>query len=147
MTANDVAVLGVGLMGSFHVDALTRRVRGSRVVVVNDFLADKAAAVAESVGARAEADPIAAIHDPEVDAVLIASPGGAHEAQVDACLDAGVPVLCEKPLTTDVASAYRIVQKEAALGRSLVQVGFMRRSASIMPLDSTWKTATVRALA
>ena len=83
--------------------------------------------MAESVGARAEADPIAAIHDPEVDAVLIASPGAAHEAQVDACLDAGVPVLCEKPLTTDVASAYRIVQKEAALGRSLVQVGFMRR--------------------
>ena len=59
--------------------------------VVNDFLADKAAAVAESVGARAVADPIAAIHDPEVDAVLIASPGAAHEAQVNACLDAGVP--------------------------------------------------------
>ena len=122
-----IAVLGVGLMGSFHVDALTRRVRGSRVVVVNDFLPDKAAAVAESVGARAVADPLAAIGDPEVDAVLIASPGDAHEAQVDACLDAGVPVLCEKPLTTDVASAYRIVQKEAALGRPLVQVGFMRR--------------------
>jgi myo-inositol 2-dehydrogenase / D-chiro-inositol 1-dehydrogenase len=51
-----IAVLGVGLMGSFHVDALTRRVRGSRVVVVNDFLPDKAAAVAESVGARAVAD-------------------------------------------------------------------------------------------
>ena len=36
-------------------------------------------------------------------------------------------MLCEKPLTTDIASAYAIVQKEAALGRSLVQVGFMRR--------------------
>ena len=72
-------------------------------------------------------DPIAAIQDPEVDAVLIASPGPAHEAQVNACLDRGVPVLCEKPLTTDVASAYAIVQREAALGRSLVQVGFMRR--------------------
>ena len=36
-------------------------------------------------------------------------------------------MLCEKPLTTDIASAYRIVQKEAALGRSLIQVGFMRR--------------------
>ena len=36
-------------------------------------------------------------------------------------------MLCEKPLTTDVASAYGIVRKEAALGRSLIQVGFMRR--------------------
>jgi myo-inositol 2-dehydrogenase/D-chiro-inositol 1-dehydrogenase len=115
------------MMGAFHVDALSRRVRGARVVVVNDFFADKAAEVAESVGARTVADPIAAINDPEVDAVLIATPGAAHSAQVSACLDAGVPVLCEKPLTTDVASAYAIVQKEAALGRSLVQVGFMRR--------------------
>ena len=122
-----IAVLGVGVMGAFHVDALSRRIRGARVVVVNDFLADKAAALAQTIGARAVDDPIAAIHDPEVDAVLIASPGAAHEAQVNACLHAGVPVLCEKPLTTDVASAYAIVQKEAALGRSLVQVGFMRR--------------------
>ena len=36
-------------------------------------------------------------------------------------------MLCEKPLTTDIASAYAIVQKEAALGRQLIQVGFMRR--------------------
>ncbi|HWJ52153.1 MAG TPA: Gfo/Idh/MocA family oxidoreductase [Propionibacteriaceae bacterium] len=122
-----IAVLGVGMMGAFHVDALSKRIRGARVVVVNDFFADKAAAVAESVGARVVADPIEAVSDPEVDAVLIASPGAAHEEQVNACLDAGRPVLCEKPLTTDIDSAYRIVQREAQLGTTLVQVGFMRR--------------------
>ena len=36
-------------------------------------------------------------------------------------------MLCEKPLTTDIASAYAIVQKEKALGGQLIQVGFMRR--------------------
>jgi myo-inositol 2-dehydrogenase / D-chiro-inositol 1-dehydrogenase len=36
-------------------------------------------------------------------------------------------VLCEKPLTTDIGSAYAIVQKEKALGKQLIQVGFMRR--------------------
>ncbi len=41
-----VAVLGVGMMGAFHVDALSKRVRGAKVTVVNDFLADKAAEVA-----------------------------------------------------------------------------------------------------
>ena len=122
-----IAVLGVGMMGACHVDALSKRVRGARVVVVNDFFADKAATVAGSVGARVVADPIEAVRDPEVDAVLIATPGAAHEEQVNACLDRGVPVLCEKPLTTDIDSAYRIVQHEASLGRSLVQVGFMRR--------------------
>ena len=120
-------MLGVGLMGAFHAETLSTRVRGARVSVVNDFFTDKASEIAAGVGARVVEDPIAAIQDPEVDAVLIASPGAAHEAQVNACLDAGIPVFCEKPLTTDVASAYRIVQQEAALGRSLVQVGFMRR--------------------
>jgi myo-inositol 2-dehydrogenase / D-chiro-inositol 1-dehydrogenase len=122
-----IAVLGVGMMGAFHADALNKRVRGARVTVVNDFLADKAAEIADQVGARVEADPIAAIKDPEVDAVLIASPGDAHAEQLNACLDRGIPVLCEKPLTTDIASAYAIVQKEQALGKQLIQVGFMRR--------------------
>jgi myo-inositol 2-dehydrogenase / D-chiro-inositol 1-dehydrogenase len=122
-----IAVLGVGMMGAFHVETLSKRVRGAQVSVVNDFLADKAAEIAEAVGARAEGDPMAAINDPEVDAVLIASPGDAHAEQLNACLDRGIPVLCEKPLTTDIGSAYAIVQKERALGRQLIQVGFMRR--------------------
>jgi myo-inositol 2-dehydrogenase / D-chiro-inositol 1-dehydrogenase len=122
-----VAVLGVGMMGAFHVDALSRRVRGAQVTVVNDFLADKAKEIAGPIGARVEPDPIAAINDPEVDAVLIASPGDAHAAQLTACLDRGIPVLCEKPLTTDINSAHAIVQKERALGKQLIQVGFMRR--------------------
>lgn len=122
-----IAVLGVGMMGAFHVEALSRRIRGGTVTVVNDYSAERAAEVAASVGARVVADPFEAILATDVDAVLIASPGAAHEAQVNACLHRGIPVLCEKPLTTDVASAYAIVEKEAALGRPLVQVGFMRR--------------------
>nr|WP_294690696.1 Gfo/Idh/MocA family oxidoreductase [uncultured Friedmanniella sp.] len=122
-----IAVLGVGMMGAFHADALSSRIRGARVTVVSDFFADKANEVAARIGARVVADPIEAISAPDVDAVLIATPGKAHEEQVNACLERGVPVLCEKPLTIDVASSYALVQKEAALGRQLIQVGFMRR--------------------
>ncbi|HKH55594.1 MAG TPA: Gfo/Idh/MocA family oxidoreductase [Propionibacteriaceae bacterium] len=127
MTDLKVAVLGVGLMGAFHVDALTKRIRGAEVTVINDFFAEKAEQVASQVGARVVGDPIAAIQDPEIDAVLLATPGVAHAEQVNACLDRGIPVLCEKPLTTDVPSAYALVQKEKSLGRQLIQVGFMRR--------------------
>jgi myo-inositol 2-dehydrogenase/D-chiro-inositol 1-dehydrogenase len=122
-----IAVLGVGMMGAFHVGALSKRIRGAQVTVVNDFFPDKAAEVADPIGARVVEDPIEAINDPDIDAVLIASPGAAHGQQVNACLDRGIPVLCEKPLTTDIAAAYSIVQKEKALGRRLIQVGFMRR--------------------
>lgn len=122
-----VAVLGVGMMGGFHVEALSRRVHGATVTVINDYDHAKARTVAAGVGARAEADPFAAIKADDVDAVVIASPGAAHEEQVLACLDRGIPVLCEKPLTTDPTSALEVVKAEKRTGRQLVQLGFMRR--------------------
>ncbi len=123
-----IAVLGVGLMGSYHATTLTEAVKGARVTVINDFSADKAAEVAAAIpGARVVDDPFDAINADDVDAVVIATPGAAHEKQVLACLERGIPVLCEKPLTTSIDTAYEIVKKEAALGKKLIQVGFMRR--------------------
>lgn len=123
-----IAVLGVGMMGSFHATTLSTVVKGATVTVVNDFSADTAARVSAGIpGSRVVDDPFEAIAADDVDAVVIATPGVAHEAQVLACLERGIPVLCEKPLTTSIDTAYEIVKKEAALGRQLIQVGFMRR--------------------
>lgn len=123
-----VAVLGVGIMGADHVTRLTSRISGARVVVVNDFIAEKAEQIAAGIeGCRAISDPLDAIADPEVDAVVLATPGPTHEKQLLACLEHGKPVLCEKPLTTDVATSLEVVKREAELGKRLIQVGFMRR--------------------
>ena len=127
-----VAVLGVGMMGADHVARLHSRISGAQVVVVSDAFTEKAEQVAAEVpGCRVVADPLAAIGDPEVDAVLIATPGQFHEGQVLACIDRGIPVLCEKPLTMDAESSLALVRAEDAFaartGRRLVQVGFMRR--------------------
>ncbi|MDV3128217.1 Gfo/Idh/MocA family oxidoreductase [Mycobacterium sp. 21AC1] len=123
-----VAVLGVGIMGTDHVERLSSRISGARVTVVNDFIAEKAEAVAAGIpGCRAVADPLDAIADPDVDAVVLATPGPTHDKQLLACLEHGKPVLCEKPLTTDVESSLEVVRREAELGKRLIQVGFMRR--------------------
>ena len=58
MTDLRVAVLGLGLMGSFHTELLTSRIRGVQVTVVNDFVQAKAEEVAARIGARVVADPI-----------------------------------------------------------------------------------------
>ncbi len=130
-TATDdlrIAVLGVGIMGADHVARLTSRISGARVVVVNDFLTEKAETIAAGIpGCRAVTDPLDAIADPEVDAVVLATPGPTHDKQLLACLEHGKPVLCEKPLTTDVESSLEVVKREAELGKRLIQVGFMRR--------------------
>jgi myo-inositol 2-dehydrogenase/D-chiro-inositol 1-dehydrogenase len=68
-----------------------------------------------------------AIAGPDVDAVVLATPGPTHEKQLLACLEHDKPVLCEKPLTTDVETSLEVVRREAELGRKLIQVGFMRR--------------------
>jgi myo-inositol 2-dehydrogenase / D-chiro-inositol 1-dehydrogenase len=123
-----VAVLGVGMMGADHVDRIMRRISGARVAVVNDYLTEKAEQVAATApGARMVADPLDAIAAHDVDAVLLATPGPAHEKQLLACLEQRKPVLCEKPLTTDVETSLEVVRAEAALGTPLIQVGFMRR--------------------
>ncbi|PND59309.1 inositol 2-dehydrogenase [Mycobacterium sp. ENV421] len=123
-----VAVLGVGIMGADHVARLTSTISGAHVTVLNDYLTDKAEQIAAGLpGCRVVADPLDAIADPDVDAVVLATPGPAHEKQLLACLEHGKPVLCEKPLTTDVETSLEVVKREAELGKRLIQVGFMRR--------------------
>ncbi len=123
-----VAVLGVGVMGADHVARLTSKISGARVSVVNDYLTEKAEQIAAGIpGCRVIADPLGAIADPDVDAVVLATPGPTHEKQLLACLEHGKPVLCEKPLTTDVGTSLEVVKREAELGKRLIQVGFMRR--------------------
>ncbi|WP_370330654.1 Gfo/Idh/MocA family protein [Mycolicibacterium hippocampi] len=123
-----VAVLGVGVMGADHVTRITSRISGARVTVVNDYVTEKAEQIASQIdGCRAIVDPLDAIADPQVDAVLLATPGSTHEEQLLACLEHAKPVMCEKPLTTEVSTSLEIVRREAALDRPLIQVGFMRR--------------------
>lgn len=123
-----VAVLGVGVMGADHVQRIDRRISGARVAVVNDYVTEKAEQLAATIaGCRSIVDPLDAIADPDVDAVVLATPGPTHEKQLLACLEHGKPVLCEKPLTTDVETSLAVVRREAELGKRLIQVGFMRR--------------------
>ncbi|ANS69500.1 myo-inositol 2-dehydrogenase [Streptomyces lincolnensis] len=123
-----VAVIGAGRMGADHVRRIHEVTSGARVAAVVDVDAERAKAVAARAdGAPVHTDPVAAMAPSDVDAVLIASPGPAHEATLLAAFERGLPVLCEKPLTPDAAAALRVLEAERKLGRRRVQVGFMRR--------------------
>jgi myo-inositol 2-dehydrogenase/D-chiro-inositol 1-dehydrogenase len=123
-----IAVLGVGMMGADHVARISQKIAGAQVAVVNDYVSEKAEQLAATIpGCRAISDPLDAIADAGVDAVVLATPGPTHEKQLLACLEYGKPVMCEKPLTTDVATSLEVVKREAELGKRLIQVGFMRR--------------------
>lgn len=122
---NRIAVIGAGGMGSFHARTL-RSIPGADVTVVADPFGDNVEIVAAEIGARVERDPMAAATDADVDAVVIATPDETHAELTLAAMSTGKRVLCEKPLATTVDDGRAVVDAELALGRRVVQLGFMR---------------------
>ena len=123
----NIGIIGAGGMGGRHALNLTHRVAAARVAVVMDADESRARQVAEACGgASVLTDAHQLIASDEVDAVLIAAPDRFHAELTLACIEAGKPVLCEKPLATSAVEAKKVVDAEAACGRRLVQLGFMR---------------------
>lgn len=123
-----VAVVGAGAMGSDHIVRLNTRTSGAVVSGVIDHDGAKAQAALKAAPEAVIYESVAeAISSGQVDAFLIATPGDYHEADLLPILAAGLPVFCEKPLTTSVESALRICAAEEATGKHLIQVGYHRR--------------------
>ena len=122
-----IGVIGTGEMGGRHVRNLTNEVAEAQVVALADVDQARMKEVAAFCGAtHTFSDGNALIHHPDVEAVLIAAPDRFHAALAHACIAAGKPVFCEKPLAITAAEAYKVVEAEVAGGRRLVQLGFMR---------------------
>jgi myo-inositol 2-dehydrogenase/D-chiro-inositol 1-dehydrogenase len=85
------------------------------------------AALAGAPGATAFTSLGDAIERGGLEAVVIASPSPAHEPGLMEALEAGLWILCEKPLARDASAARRIVEAEQQLDGPRIQVGFMRR--------------------
>jgi myo-inositol 2-dehydrogenase/D-chiro-inositol 1-dehydrogenase len=123
-----VAVIGAGIMGADHARIIASELPGAELRWICDADEARARSVADATGARhVSKDPLATIAAADVDAVLIASPDHTHAALTLACLRARKPALCEKPLAPDPAECLGVLQAESALGKQLVQVGYMRR--------------------
>jgi myo-inositol 2-dehydrogenase/D-chiro-inositol 1-dehydrogenase len=124
----NAGVVGVGMIGQDHIRRLTRVLSGVDVVAVSDVDTGRARTVADGLrAARVFGTGDELIADPGVDAVVVCSWGETHEQYVLAAIAAGKPVFCEKPLATTAQACQRILAAEAATGRRLVQVGYMRR--------------------
>ena len=138
-TSLRVAVVGAGLMGRWHADAVERV--GGRVVAVVDADAGRGEALARRLAARpAVATELGvALRENAVHAVHVCTPLPTHEAVVAEGIEAGVHVLVEKPLAGDAATVERLHSLAAARGvllcpvhQFLFQSGVLR-AASALP--------------
>ena len=121
-----VAVLGAGRMGQTHIRNLAAIANATTVIVADPDPAAAEAGRSLARAQRASEDPLQAIHDPDVEAVLIATPTTTHAALIEAALRAGKAVWCEKPIALDLDETRRIVEvwRDTDIP---VQLGFMRR--------------------
>lgn len=117
-----VAVVGAGNMGGFHADLLGAMDEVTELLVVDAHEA-RADEVALRNGGRAATleDAIDA-----AEAIIIATPPELHRSVVEAALDAGLHVLCEKPLTDALASTIALTERVEGEGAH-VEIGFQRR--------------------
>lgn len=123
-----IGVVGAGLMGADHIKRITSTISGAHVSAVVEPDRTRAEdAARHAPGASAYASIEETIAADAVDAVVVAVPGKFHEPVLVPALEAGLPILCEKPLTPDPESSHRILELEQKLDRPHIQVGFMRR--------------------
>ena len=115
-------------MGTNHIIRINTRMSGAIVTaIVEPDSARATEALKHAPDAKQFANIAEAIASGLIDAALVATPGAFHEEVLMPIITAGLPVLCEKPMTPDVPSALRVVEAEVASGKKIIQVGFMRR--------------------
>jgi myo-inositol 2-dehydrogenase/D-chiro-inositol 1-dehydrogenase len=119
------AILGCGRIGRMHARNIRAHAR-AELVTCYDVISEAAEATARELGVTATQSVAAALSDPRVQAVLIATSTDTHVELLTQTVKAGKPVLCEKPIDLDMARVDACWREIGDLD-PLVMIGFNRR--------------------
>lgn len=133
-----VGMIGAGYMGKAHSIALhsVRSIFQTELAPVCELLAtsnaESAALAADALGwRRSSGDWRSVVLDPQIDAVIIATPPHTHQEMVLAALAHGKHILCEKPLGASAAQSLQLAQAAAQAGvANMVGYNYIRTPAS-----------------
>ncbi len=118
-----VGVIGVGYLGRFHAQKYAA-LEGVELIGVADTIKENR----ENVAVECGCNPFADHHEllQLVDAVSIAVPTSFHHVIALDCIEAGVDILLEKPMTTTLDEADDLIEK-AEKKNLIIQVGHLER--------------------
>ena len=119
------AIVGTGMIADVHAEAI-RATPDARLCAVFSRGAEKRREFAERFGCRAAASIGELVSDPEVRAVCVTTPSGAHAEAAVPILEAGKAVLCEKPLEVSLEAADRMLDAARRGGGIIAGVFQMR---------------------
>ncbi len=107
-------IIGPGRIAHQFADGL-QVIDGAALYAVASTRLDKAQAfAAQHGGEKTYTSYEALVNDPQVDAIYIATPHRFHLDNARLCLQAGKPVLCEKPLTVNAAEMQQLIDMARA---------------------------------
>lgn len=123
MTKIRIGVIGAGYMGKAHSVAMNSvgTVFDTALKPVCEMICatteSGAAAKAQAFGFnRSTADWKTLVNDPDVEAIIIASPQSTHKEIALAAIARGKPILCEKPMGASLADARAMTEAAEAAG-------------------------------
>ena len=124
-----IGLIGSGWMGAFHAESVARRVPGAALAAIADPNTESAQSLALQLGtAKVTASAEDIFADPEIDAVVIASPARFHSPLIAQAAAAGKHIFCEKPAGQSLAELDAALAAVEQAGVHF-QIGFNRRYA------------------
>jgi predicted dehydrogenase len=105
-----VALVGMGWWGKKMLNVLAAAPTDIRVVRAVEPNLETARDLCAEKGVALTADYADALSDPDVEAVVLATPHALHGAQIEAAVAAGKHIFCEKPLALTKAGAEKAVR-------------------------------------
>ncbi len=128
------AITGCGKIARRHAQQVSRL---GKLVAVCDTVPQRADELAAQYGARAYYDHATMLAaEKGLDVVSICTPNGLHAAQSIAALQAGINVLCEKPMCLGTADGNAMIAAAAAAGKKLFVVKSSRYNPVIAELKA-----------
>ena len=118
-----IAVLGTGRLGSFRARILSDLPAVEEVILGNRTV-EKAEEVAEEIDGTAGTIDEAIDYTP--DAVFVSLATELHAEVLHRCIDAGLPIFCEKPIALNLPDTAKVIEHAKEAG-NLIQVAFQRR--------------------
>ena len=126
MTSPRIGLVGAGLIGRKHLELVLRHALLDAVIDPDPAAED----LAGTAAARWFSDLDGYLAASRPDGLIVASPNGLHVAHGSAALNAGIPVLIEKPLADTLPGAAALADLSDATGVPVL-VGHHRRHSTI----------------
>lgn len=128
-----VGIIGTGVMGSGHARFIKEHLNNAKVSALSDVDVTRLESLDRELGSvnLLTKSPEELMNSSEVDAIIIASPDPLHVEHLKLAIKSKKPVLCEKPIATNLEDARSIAQEirlyEKNQNKNLIHFGFMRR--------------------